>query len=206
MESEDIMHDTAYHYGQLFYDAYIPKGQNVQIVEIGSQNVNGGLRDIFTTPYTNFVGLDFVNGPGVDHVLEDPYKIPYSDNSVEILLCSSVLEHCEMFWVLFLEMARVVKPGGLIYINAPSNGVVHRFPVDCWRFYPDSGKALAKWAKQNDHDITMLESFLGNEGPHGFSDFVGVFCKGGDYVSQHKNRILYNTADYTNGFLNNEPV
>jgi SAM-dependent methyltransferase len=200
------MHDTAFSYGQLFYDAYIPKEQNVQIVEIGSQNVNGGLRDIFETPYTNFVGLDFVNGLGVDHVLEDPYKIPYSDNSVDVILCSSVLEHSEMFWVLFLEMVRVTKPGGLIYINAPSNGIVHRFPVDCWRFYPDSGKALAKWARHNNYDINMLESFLGNEGPHGFSDFVAVFCKGVNHASQHKNRILYNTTDYTNGFLNNEPV
>jgi predicted SAM-dependent methyltransferase len=207
------MHDTAFRYGQIFYDAYIPKGQNVQVVEIGSQNVNGGLRDIFQTPYTHFVGLDFVEGPGVDRVLDDPYKLPYGINTVDVLLCSSVLEHCEMFWVMFLEMVRVVKPGGLIYINVPSNGDFHRWPVDCWRFYPDSGKALETWARHNGHDMVMLESFVGNQDQDIWNDFVTVFCKGEEYVSQYKDRILHNIADYTNGklygrddFLNYDPV
>lgn len=42
----------------------------------------------------------------------------------------------------FLEYARVIKPGGMIYINAPSNGDYHRYPDDNWRFYPDCGRVL----------------------------------------------------------------
>jgi hypothetical protein len=45
-------------------------------------------------------------------------------------------------------MARVVKSGGFIYLNAPSNGYVHNHPLDIWRFYPDAGIALEKWAKK----------------------------------------------------------
>ena len=209
------MHDTAYRYGQLFYDAYVPKGQNVQIVEIGSQNVNGGLRDIFATPHTNFMGIDFVDGPGVDCRMDNPYVIPLSDDTVDILICSSVLEHCEMFWVLFLEMVRVIKPGGLIYINAPSNGNFHRHPVDCWRFYPDSGKALETWVQHNGHDLVMLESFIGNQDQDIWNDFVAVFCKGEENVTRYNNRILHDITDYANGklygydrdqFLNYDPI
>jgi predicted SAM-dependent methyltransferase len=207
------MHDTAFRYGQIFYNAYISKTQNVQIIEIGSQNVNGGLRDIFQTPYTHFVGLDFIEGPGVDRVLDDPYRLPYDINTVDVLLCSSVLEHCEMFWVMFLEMVRVVKPGGLIYINVPSNGDFHRWPVDCWRFYPDSGKALEKWARHNGHDIVMMESFVGNQDQDIWNDFVVVFCKGTEYIDRYNDRILHNITDYTNGrlygnddFLNYDPI
>jgi SAM-dependent methyltransferase len=195
------MHETAFRYGQLFYDAYISEGQNAQVVEIGSQNVNGGLRDIFQTPHTNFVGLDFVEGHGVDRVLDDPYEIPLTSDSVDVILCSSVLEHCELFWLLFLEMVRVIKPGGLIYINVPSNGKFHRHPVDCWRFYPESGKALETWAKRNDYDITMLESFVGNQDKDIWNDFVAVFCKGSEHIEQYKNRIVDSTNDYTNGLL-----
>lgn len=194
------MHDTAYRYGQAFYDQYIPKYQNIQIVEVGSQNVNGGLRDIFTTPYTHFVGLDFVPGPGVDHVLQDPYTIPYPDNVLDVILCSSVLEHCDMFWLLFLDMTRVLKPGGVIYINAPSNGNFHRHPVDCWRFYPDAGKALEKWARRNNQEIVLLESFIGNQDQDRWNDFVAVFCKGEQYTSTH-GRILNQIQDYTNGYM-----
>lgn len=207
------MHDTAYRYGQIFYDQYIPKCQNVQVVEVGSQNVNGGLREIFNTPYTHFTGLDFVPGPGVDHILEDPYTMPYPDNSLEVILCSSVLEHCDMFWLLFLDMARALKPGGLIYINVPSNGDFHRWPVDCWRFYPDAGKALEKWARRNLQDIVLLESFIGKQDQDIWNDFVGVFCKGEQYASTY-GRILNQIQDYTNGyvygqddtFLNYDPI
>lgn len=206
------MHDTAYRYGKLFYDVYIPKNQNVQIVEIGSQNVNGGLREIFQTPYTHFIGLDFVDGPGVDHVLENAYRVPYADNSVEVILCSSVLEHCDMFWLLFQDMCRVLKPGGLIYINSPSNGDFHRWPVDCWRFYPDSGKALEKWARHNGYDIVLLESFIGNQDQDIWNDFVAVFCKGEQYVFNY-NRIVDVIEDFTNGivykrdgFINYDPI
>lgn len=196
------MHDTAYRYAQQFYEAYIPKNHNVQVVEIGSQYFNyfgGGLREIFSTPYTHFVGLDFVPGPGVDRVMEDPYKIPYGDNTVEVIVCSSVLEHCELFWVLFLEMVRVLKPGGLLYINSPSNGEFHRYPVDCWRFYPDSGKALEKWARRSGEDVVMLESFIGNQDKDIWNDFCAVFCKGEQYVNHYPNRIVHSITDYTNG-------
>jgi predicted SAM-dependent methyltransferase len=207
------MHDTARKYGQAFYDAYIPKGQNVSIIEVGSQNVNGGLREIFTTPYTIFTGLDFVPGPGVDKVLDNPYKLPYDDQSCEVIICSSVLEHCDMFWLLFLDMVRVLKPGGLIYINVPSNGDFHRWPVDCWRFYPDAGKALQKWARHSGYDLVLLESFIGNQDKDIWNDFVAVFVKNEVYAGSY-GRILDNITDYTNGyvygkenqFLNYDPI
>jgi hypothetical protein len=45
-----------------------------------------------------------------------------------------------------LEIARVLKPEGLCCIIAPSSGPVHRFPIDCWRFYPDGLRAVARYA------------------------------------------------------------
>jgi len=37
--------------------------------------------------------------------------------------------------------------GGLCCVIAPSGGFEHRYPVDCWRYYPDGFKALARWAR-----------------------------------------------------------
>ena len=136
------MHPTAFEnckkfketYGQLFV-------KDISIVEIGSQDVNGSLRSLWTE-YTTYTGVDFVEGKGVNVVLSDPYKLPFESNSVDIILSSSVFEHSEMFWLLFLEIMRVLTPNGLFYLNAPSNGDFHRWPVDCYRFYPDAGKGL----------------------------------------------------------------
>ena len=59
-------------------------------------------------------------------VLEDPYKLPFDSDSVDIVICSSCFEHSEMFWLLFLEVMRILKPTGLFYMNAPSNGAFHK--------------------------------------------------------------------------------
>jgi hypothetical protein len=39
-------------------------------------------------------------------------------------------------------MARILKQGGRMIVVAPGAGQVHRFPFDCWRFYPDAWMAL----------------------------------------------------------------
>jgi len=58
-------------------------------------------------------------------------------------------EHVEYFWLTAREMARVLKPNGLMCIIVPSQGREHRHPVDCWRFLPDGMKALAKYIGVN---------------------------------------------------------
>jgi hypothetical protein len=45
-----------------------------------------------------------------------------------------------------LQIERVLKPDGLCCIISPSGGFEHRYPVDCWRFYPDEFRALARYA------------------------------------------------------------
>jgi hypothetical protein len=51
-----------------------------------------------------------------------------------------------------------LKPAGLAAITAPSSGHVHRYPTDCWRYYPDGFPALAKYAGlsliENDVDFS----------------------------------------------------
>jgi hypothetical protein len=86
-----------------------------------------------------------------------------------------------MFWVTFLEMCRVLNVGGLIYINAPSNGFYHAHPVDNWRFYIDSWKALEKWGKLNKYNIELLESYVDTETSVSYNevwnDSIGIFKK-----------------------------
>ena len=73
---------------------------------------------------------------------------------------TSCFEHNQMFWLAFTEMVRVVKPGGHVYINAPSNGTYHAYPYDNWRFYPDASLALVAWAKRQGMDVALIESFV----------------------------------------------
>jgi len=123
------MHDTAYFYAQSFFDVYVKNKDNLVIVEVGSQNVNGSLRGA-APKNSKYIGLDFVKGAGVDLVLNDPYHFPFPDNYADIVITSSCFEHSQFFWLTFLESMRILKPDGLMYLNAPSNGNYHTVPTD----------------------------------------------------------------------------
>lgn len=192
------MHDTAMQFGEMFFKTYAENAKNLVVIDIGSQDVNGSLKSV--VPENNeYIGVDFVHGKGVDVVLDDPYTLPFEDNSVDIVLSSSCLEHSEFFWLLFLEMMRILKPSGLLYLNVPSNGNVHRYPVDCWRFYPDSAVALANWAQRNGYSTTLLESFVGQQRKDVWNDFVGIFVKDKEHAESYPARIQDTFTRYTNG-------
>jgi len=193
------MHTSALKTAASFFSTYMNYIQEGTVIEIGSQNVgNGSLREV-CPPKFKYVGVDFVAGNGVDVILEDAYKFPFEDGTADVMVCSSCFEHSEFFWLSFLEMLRVVKDDGLIYINAPSNGLFHRFPTDCWRFYPDSGLALARWGARNGYDPLLLESFIARQDGEGmWNDFVAVFVKNRGHAGRHPARIIDTKADFTN--------
>lgn len=198
------MHYTALQNCQQFFDSY---GESIStlspkahVVEIGSQDVNGSLRTLCPARF-QYTGVDFVAGKGVDLILDDPYSIPLDDESVDVILSSSCFEHSEMFWILYLEIMRILKPTGVFYLNVPSNGEFHRWPVDCWRFYPDSGRALISWAKRNGMTPQLLESYTSTQIGDQWNDFVAVFLKDESHIEKYPNRILHKKADYSNGVI-----
>jgi len=195
------MHPSALRNGELFFKAYgkgFPAEEKPTVIDIGSQDVNGSLRDVCPSTF-HYIGLDFQQARGVDLVLGDPYQLPFESDSVDVAVSSSCFEHSEMFWLSFLEVLRVLKPHGLFYLNAPSAGGFHRYPVDCWRFYPDSGRALLKWGRKNNYACEALESFVQTGGD--WQDFVCVFLKNVTYANRHPGRILDHKKDFENGML-----
>ena len=170
------MHLTAFSNCQAFFDKYInpvfqQNKQVMTIADLGAFNVNGTVKPIFDGH--RYIGIDMEAGPNVDMVCSNS-KIPLDDKSCDVVVSTSCLEHDECFWMTFIEMCRLVKPGGYIYINAPSAGPYHTHPVDCWRFYADSWAALAKWARSHDHNIELVEHYIDQACQ--WKNSVGIFC------------------------------
>lgn len=201
------MHQSALFHGRRFFEVYSPASPpaGFTVVEIGSQNVNGSLREVCPAG-VRYIGLDFVEGAGVDVVITDPYVLPLPDASADMVVSSSCFEHSQFFWLVFLEAMRVLKPEGLLYLNAPSNGFFHQWPVDCWRFYPDAGHAMVAWARRNGCQAMLLESFVGPrsaghvcEGGM-WNDFVAVFLKDERHQDRFAQRIVHTLAGFSNGY------
>lgn len=171
------MHDTAHEIAEQFFRVYF-EDATPAVLEVGSQNVNGTLRDC-PPAVSEYVGIDITAGEGVDIVLENPYSFPFEDGRFDAVISSSCFEHDQMFWLTFMEMVRVTKHQGYVYINVPSNGPYHSYPYDNWRFYPDAGLALTAWAKHQGQEMALMESFIARRRTDLWNDCVLVFCKGG---------------------------
>lgn len=178
------MHPSALQAGRLFFELYCGP-RNVSVLDVGSMDVNGTLRG-FAAAGCHYVGADLEPGNGVDVVLASAHKLPFEAESFDAVVSTSCFEHDRFFWLTFLECIRVLRKGGYFYLNVPSNGVYHRYPVDCWRFYPDAGLALAEWARHQGLQAEVVESFLLNQIDDIWNDFVCVFerCEPGQGLSR----------------------
>lgn len=143
------MHVSAFLKAQYFIKHYrdtflkSPDGKT-RVLEVGSKSYSeqDTYRPLFGDGF-EYTGLDVEAGPNVDIVTKGYVWSEIADDSFDLVVSGQTFEHNPFFWVTFGEMARIVRPGGCIFITAPGAGPVHRFPYDCWRFYPDSWRALA---------------------------------------------------------------
>jgi len=143
------MHQSSYDKMTDFVHKYLQQMSDkpLIILDLGSQDINGTYKPLFSLPAWKYIGLDMAEGKNVDIVIRDPYswKDIRSDYA-DVLISGQTFEHIEYFWLTMKEISRVLKPGGLCCIIAPSGGIEHRYPTDCWRIYPDGFRALAKYA------------------------------------------------------------
>lgn len=139
--------------------------QALVVHDLGSQDVNGSYRDLFDAPRWRYVGMDMVAGDNVDLVLRTPYAWrEVASNSVDVVISGQALEHVRYVWITLLEVARILKPGGVCCLIAPSSGPEHRYPVDCWRFYPDGMDTLARFAQLDVLEVSTQWA------PEGYAD------------------------------------
>ena len=179
------MHDSSLYGGKCIAALY--GGAKKRVLDVGGRDVNGSLRQFFTD--SEFTCMDMETHSSVDVVCNPGDPFPFDDNYFDLIVSTSCFEHDPIFWMTFLEMSRVVKPDGIIYINAPSSGPPHYYPGDNWRFYTHAADSLAYWSyfyykdKQTKHIVSVQDKFNLNEPhwnePH-WNDAIMVFKKDSD--------------------------
>lgn len=170
------MHISSLQHVDRLVRAHLADRKALEVIDIGSYDVNGSYKQFFTrNPGWHYRGVDLTTGPNVDVVLASPYRLPFASHSVDVVVSGQAFEHVEYFWLTWLEMARVLRPGGLIFLLAPSRGPEHRYPQDCWRFYPDGYRALAKYAALELIEVTTDWEPHADPDSAPWGDTVGVF-------------------------------
>lgn len=119
-----------------------------RVLEIGSYNVNGTARDLFTQVGW-YHGIDIEAGPGVDEVLSS-HEIrnahPEWWDLWDVILCLEMLEHDADPFRTMANIAWALRPGGHAIITARGNGFGFHNPPDRWRFLPEGFDALFEHA------------------------------------------------------------
>ena len=121
----------------------------LRVLDVGARAVRDqdSYRNLFSSIAFDYVGVDMESGNNVDLVLTDPHDWSEIDSSsFDVVISGQTLEHDPEFWITIAEIARVLRPNGLCCLIAPSTGPMHRYPLDCWRFYADAGPAVLSWA------------------------------------------------------------
>jgi hypothetical protein len=122
-----------------FIRKYLP--YNSKVLDFGGSDINGSYKKIITAQGSVYKTIDFNNA---DYIVNS-YDWKDIPKDFDAVISGQALEHDLFFWVTLKNMKSVVKKYGLIIIIVPSKGEYHKYPEDCYRFYPGSANLLQRY-------------------------------------------------------------
>jgi SAM-dependent methyltransferase len=100
-------------------------GRKISVIEIGAKSyeAHDTFRSLFADPRYDYTGLDVEPGTNVDIVPKNGYVwSELADDHCDVAISGQTFEHNPFFWIRFCEMARILKPGGFLFVIAPGGG------------------------------------------------------------------------------------
>ena len=103
----------------------IAAGRGADLLNIKNNN-NSCTIDMYACeaykPNVSYLEQQGINTFQVDIEWE---RLPFDDNSVDIIIANQILEHCKEIWWIFSEAQRVLKPGGYMIVGVPNLASLH---------------------------------------------------------------------------------
>ena len=94
------MHESSMERMRWFANNYLDSTKQLEILDVGSYDVNGSYREIFAEVGFKYVGLDMEAGPNVDIVPKSTYIwSEINDDHFDTVISGQALEHIEFFWI-----------------------------------------------------------------------------------------------------------
>lgn len=119
------------------HEGFFPK--TGQVVEIGSLNVNGSIRQVFQKPEHVWLGIDRVGGKDVDLVTDAQSFLVQHPNEFDAIVACESYEHDPEWWRTHHAARSALKSGGWFVFSAPTIGFpYHDFGGDYYRFTEDA--------------------------------------------------------------------
>lgn len=146
------MHETSLQNMKSFKEKYL--AGSGKVLDVGSMDVNGTYRDIFSG--WEYTGFDIEAGNGVD--VTDWKDI--NGKKYDVVISGQTFEHVKDDAELINRMAYVLKKGGYCCIIAPSEGPKHDYPKDYRRYQREDMIKIAEGA-----GLTVVEAKINGDSP-----------------------------------------
>lgn len=112
----------------------------MKILEVGSREVTGESSARKDFSHAQYTGFDFYPGKNVD-VVGDAHRLSsyFKNEKFDLIYSSACFEHFAMPWVVATEIAKLLKVGGMVFIETHFSFGSHERP---WNFFQFSDMAL----------------------------------------------------------------
>jgi len=137
----------------------VPRG--ARVLDLGAGE--GWYRPLFEG--RRYAAVDFALGDprwdygGLD-VRADLHHLPFRDGCADAVVTTQTLEHVRDPRVFLREAARVLRPGGRLFLTAPQAFREHQAPHDYWRFTRYSLAMLAEEAGLGEVEVEALGGYF----------------------------------------------
>lgn len=111
IQQRDFIQKTKNYFPEYFKD--------VDVLEVGSLNINGTVRDFFDAK--SYLGIDLIEGKDVDKVVAGN-EISDPDETYDTTISTECFEHDKFWKDTFKNMHRMTKKGGIVIFTCASNG------------------------------------------------------------------------------------
>jgi hypothetical protein len=114
-----MTHKAQFDFIQLLKNTFPSYFSNSNILEVGSLNINGSIRQFFDN--CNYIGIDVGEGSGVDVVCNGE-EYQGDDKFFDMTVSCECFEHNPQWVETFRNMVRMTKPLGLVVMTCATVG------------------------------------------------------------------------------------
>jgi SAM-dependent methyltransferase len=134
------MHQSSYNKMTELLKQFVAPGKKV--IDVGATKTMWNYGEAVKENGNVYKTLDW--GTNADYEVNsyDWSHIPKQE--FDVVISGQALEHDKYFWKTLENIRSILKSGDLVIIILPSCGAIHRYPVDCWRFYPDCAESFSE--------------------------------------------------------------
>ncbi|MFA6400496.1 MAG: class I SAM-dependent methyltransferase [Salinivirgaceae bacterium] len=143
-----------------FYDLHLNKYSNGRLLDLGCGKIP--LFEVYKNSVKECICVDWENTTHknihIDMFVDLNKPLPFSENEFDTIILSDVLEHIMNPSLLWDEMSRILKPGGVLIMNVPFHYSIHEIPYDYFRY---TRFALQNFAQNSNFEIIIIEELGG---------------------------------------------